>query len=122
MQFFHSFYFSPQNALVDCDYLLVRFEVGTAGTSGIRHPHPLSLAGFRLGSFHVRQDNHAVKVLTVDVLRRSVEAGSPAEHTLSSLALALLPDVDLAGIYLRVEGNHRELCQLGKAIQLSEES
>ena len=107
---------------VDLDNLLIRFEVGTAGTAGIRHPHALSLAGFRLGSFHVRQDNHAVKALTVDVFRRSIEAGSPAENSLSLLALALLPDVDLAGIYLRVEGHHRELSQLGKAIQLSEES
>ena len=107
--------------LVDCDDLFIGLEVGTAGTSGIRHPHPLSLAGFRLGSFHIRQDNDTIKVLTVDICRGSIEAGSPAENSFSLLLLALLPDVDLAFINVSIEGHHRELSQLGKAIQLSEE-
>ena len=112
----HSFYCLPQNALVDCDHTLIGFEVGTAGTTLVSHPHPLGFAPLGLGGFHIRQDNNAVKVLTVDVLGRSIEAGSPAEHSFSSFVLTLLPDVDLALIYLSIEGDDRELCQFGKFI------
>ena len=98
---------------IDLDYLLIRLEVGTAGTSGIRHPHPLGFASLGLGSFHVRQNNDTIKAVSVDVLRRSIEAGTAAEHTLGCFVLTLLPDVDLALINVSIEGHHRELCQLG---------
>ena len=104
------------------DNLLIRFEVGTAGTSGIRHPHPLSLAGLRLGSFHIRQDNDAIKAVIINILGRSVKIRTPAENSLSLLALAFLPDVDFAFVNSGIEGHHRKLSQLGKAIQLSKES
>ena len=98
---------------VDLDNLLIRFEVGTAGTSGIRHPHPLGFASLWLRSFHIRQDNDAIKAVIINILGRSVKIRTPAEHTLGSFVLTFLPDVDLALIYLGIEGHHRELCQLG---------
>ena len=99
--------------LVYLDNLLIRFEVGTAGTPLISHPHPLGTAGLWLGSFHVRQNNDTIKAVLIDVLGGSIEAGSTAEHTFSSFVLPLLPDVDFALIYLSIEGHHRELSQLG---------
>ena len=121
----HSFYLFPQSlagvrvtpeklvGLVDGDNLLVGLEVGTAGTLLVSHPHPLGLAGFGLGCFHVRQDNDTVKAVLVDVISRSIEAGTAARYPLSLLAGSFLPDEDLILWHLSVEGDDRELCQLG---------
>ena len=56
-----------------------------------------------------------------ELFRRSVKASTAVKHSLGWFALSFLPDVDLAGIYLSIEGHHRELCQLGKSIKFSEE-
>ena len=100
---------------------LIGLEVGTAGTSLVSHPHPLCLAPLGLGSFHVCQNNDTIKVLTVHIIGGSIEAGTAAENSLSLLIAALLPSVDLALIYLSIEGNHCELCQLCQLIKFSEE-
>jgi len=99
--------------LVDGNDLLIGLEVGIDCAPLVSHPHPLSLACFRLGCFHIRQNNDTVKAVLVDVISRSLEASAATQHTLGCLAATLLPDEDLALIYFSIEGDDRELCQLG---------
>ena len=88
-------------------------EVGILSTPLVSHPHALRLASLGLGSFHVRQNNDAVKAMLVDVIGGGIEAGTPSHHTLGVVRLTLLPYLYQLLINRGIEGDHSELSQLG---------
>jgi len=75
----------------------------------------------RLGRTHIGKDNMTVEVPIVHPLGRSIEVRTTAKNTLPNSLLALLPNVDLAIIYLSIEGDNREGGDIRKLIQFVEE-
>ena len=106
---------------VNRDNALVSGEVGALHAGAGGHPHALALAGNRLRSHHIGENDVTIEVLPVNVLCGRIEACSTVQHSFRPSGRSLLPGVDLVHSYFGVERNDGKLCDLCKLVKLREE-